>query len=205
MAFDARQLLRVPALYRLFQRVVGREKGTPLLAKLLAIGPRDRVLDIGCGPADVLKYLPPDIDYHGFDVSEEYIAAARSRYGGRGSFSVQAVTLDVADRLGQFDAVIAVGVLHHLTDGEADALFKVAHRVLQRGGRVITLDGVYVRGQNPIARLLLKLDRGQHVRSTEQYLAIAQRSFPGVRARILHDLLYVPYTHCLMEAVRPSQ
>jgi len=203
--FDARQLLGVPSLYRLVQRVVGSKRSIPRLTKLLAIKPRDRVLDIGCGPADILEYLPPDVEYHGFDINEEYISAARNRYGTSGNFTVQSVTIDGAERLGQFDVVIAVGVLHHLTDSEADALFKVAYKVLRPGGRVITLDGAFVGGQNPIALLLLKLDRGQHVRSPEQYLAIARQSFPCTRTLLLHDLLYVPYTHCLMEAVRPSQ
>lgn len=202
-SFDVRQfLLGMPSIYRFFQGIVGRDKGIPRLVQLLAIKPGEKVLDIGCGTADILGHLPDGIDYHGCDTSEAYVAAARARFGNRGSFSIQVVPLDAAALPGQMDVVIAIGVLHHLTDGEADALFATARQVLRTSGRVLTIDGAYVAGQNPIARLLLRLDRGRFVRSPEQYVAIAQRSFSKVRVRVLHDLLHVPYTHCFVEAVR---
>jgi SAM-dependent methyltransferase len=204
--FDIRQLfLGIPLIYNLFQRVVGRDKVIPRLAQLLAIKSGERVLDIGCGTAEILQSLPVGVDYHGYDVSEDYVSAARARFGDRASFSVHAVSLDAAVQPEQFDVVIALGVLHHLTDAEAGALFATARRALRPGGRILTIDGTYVLGQNPIARLLLKLDRGRHVRSPEQYIAIARRSFPKARARVLNDLLYIPYTHCLVEAVSGDQ
>jgi len=203
--FDPRRTLRIPYVFRLLQRLVGREKAALRIVELLAIRPGDRVLDIGCGTADILHYLPAGIDYHGFDVSEEYVSAARTRFGAKGNFTVQAVTADAANRLDRVDIVIALGVLHHLTDSEADALFKLARKVLRPGGRVVTCDGAFVDGQNAFARLLLKLDRGQCVRAPEQYIAIARQSFPDADARVLHDLLYIPYTHCIVEGSGASQ
>lgn len=204
--FDFRQaLLGVPSLYSLFQRFVGSKKGAPRVAELLGIRPGDKVLDIGCGTADVLQHLPLGIEYHGFDLSEDYVLAARARFGNRGHFTVRAVTPDAADHVGQFDTVIALGVMHHLADAEANALFTVARKVLRHGGRVVTCDPAFVSGQHPLARLLLKLDRGRYVRTPEQYIAIARQNFPDAQARLLHDLLYIPYTHCLVEAGRASQ
>ena len=198
-------LLGIPSIYRFFQGVVGRDKGHLRVAQLLAIQPGEKVLDIGCGTADILQHLPDGIDYRGFDTSEAYIAAARARFGNRGSFSVQTVPLDPSALPRQMDVVIALGVLHHLTDKEAAAMFAAARQVLRAGGRVLTIDGAYVAGQNPIARLLLWLDRGRFVRSPEQYAAIAQRSFSKVGTRVLHDLLRLPYTHCFVEAIKGQQ
>jgi hypothetical protein len=36
------------------------------------------------------------------------------------------------------------------------------------------------------------------------YLEIARRHFPDARASVFHDLLAVPYTHCIIEAQAPS-
>jgi SAM-dependent methyltransferase len=201
-SFDIRQfLLGMPSIYRLFQGAVGRKKGLARVVELVAIEPGAKVLDIGCGPVDILEYLPPEIDYHGFDISESYIDAARARFGQRGTFSVYGVPVDPRTLSGQFDVVIAIGVLHHLDDAEADALFAMGRKALRPGGRVFTIDGAFVLNQNPFARLLLNFDRGRYVRSPEQYLAIARRSFPNASARIFDDLIRIPYTHCVIEAV----
>ena len=94
-----------------------------------------------------------------------------------------------------------MGVLHHLTDNEAAALFRVARETLRTGGRFISVDGCFEAGQSPIARLLLRMDRGKHVREKEGYLSLARNAFPRVKAHILSDLVRFPYTHVVMEAV----
>jgi SAM-dependent methyltransferase len=48
---------------------------------------RDTIIDIGCGPGEILPWLPP-VEYIGFDVNGSYIAAAQHKYGDRGTFVV---------------------------------------------------------------------------------------------------------------------
>jgi SAM-dependent methyltransferase len=202
--FDPRRLLAHPEIYRKFRRLVqSKNSGTRLVGEFLKIDPGQRVLDIGCGTADILAQLPLDIDYHGYDVEPAYLASARQRYGYRGSFVVRSVSPEAVEGLGTFDVVISLGVLHHLTDLQADTLFATAAKVLRPGGRLVTLDGAYVKGQHPVARLLLALDRGRHVRTPEAYLAIARQHFLDVNATVLHDLIVIPYTHCIIEARAP--
>ncbi len=50
----------------------------------------DRILDIGCGPGDILD-SPPPVDYYGFDLNDAYIRFARRKYSGRGKFYCRAV------------------------------------------------------------------------------------------------------------------
>jgi cyclopropane fatty-acyl-phospholipid synthase-like methyltransferase len=200
-ALDPRQLLEYPAVYSSWQKLVRSSNSRPrLVKKFLKIHPGQRVLDIGCGPADVLEHLPKGIDYHGYDINPAYIASARKRYGQRGSFAVRSISVELMDELGTFDVVISLGVVEHLADPLADTLFATARKVLRPGGRLVTLDGAFVKGQHPIAWLLLALDRGGHVRTPETYLAIARRHFPDAKATVLHDLIAVPYTHCIIEA-----
>ena len=201
--FDPRRLLAYPEVYRRFKDVVAGNSATRLIADFLKINSGQRVLDIGCGTADIVAQLPDDIDYHGYDIEPDYIAAARERYGHRGSFVVRSVSPEAVDGLGTFDVVISLGVLHHLTDAMAGTLFAAAAKVLRPGGRLVTLDGAYVKGQHPVARLLLALDRGRHVRTPEAYLAIARQHFKDANATVLHDLIAIPYTHCIIEAHAP--
>jgi len=114
----------------------------------------------------------------------------------------RALTADAAAEFEPFDLIMAIGVLHHLDDQEAELLFQVAHGALRQGGRLITCDGTFVSGQSLTARTLLKLDRGRHVRSPEAYEAIARRVFPCVEASVHHDLNSFQYTHCVMNCTR---
>ena len=161
------------------------------------------MLDIGCGPADILASLPQDIDYVGFDLEANYVESARKRFGTRGRFEVRAVAPEAVQDVGTFDVVMSLAVLHHLSDTEASTLFAGAAKVLRPGGRVITLDCAFVKGQHPIAWALAKLDRGRFVRTPEAYEAIARRHFSHVEVAVLHDLIAVPYTHVIIESSDP--
>ena len=161
--------------------------------------PGMRILDLGCGPARILKFMPRDIYYAGLDPSPEYIKAARSRYGYRADFFRLSVEeFNPADLAG-FDLVLGLGVLHHLDDAGARIFFSAASGAAHEKGRCLTADPCLLPGQNPLARLLMRLDRGGCIRSLESYSVLAAGVFSRVRQIILQDGLRLPYTHLLME------
>lgn len=163
--------------------------------------PGERVLDVGCGTADVLSVLP-EVDYVGFDISRPYIERARARWGQRGRFFAQHLDRDTLMSLGEFDLILATGVLHHLGDDEVGALFETIARGLKPRGRVITADGCHAERQNPIARFLIGRDRGQNVRTPEAYTALARESLADVRGWLIHRR-WIPYTYWIMRAGKP--
>ena len=187
----------LPSLYRLFGTVFGRSRQWQIFARdYVSAQPGDRILDIGCGPADVLTELPTDINYVGFDHSEQCIDSARKRHGARGEFFTGNVDLAHIDRLGaaSFDIVIAHGLLHHLDDREVTEFFALARAALRPGGRLVTADGCYLARQSRISHLLLAMDRGRHVRTEAEYVALSSPSFATPAAFVRHDTAYVPYT-----------
>jgi SAM-dependent methyltransferase len=194
-----RGLLRHPAAYEALQRIMRSGKARERFAAE-HIRPKtgDRIIDIGCGPAELLRHLH-GVTYVGFDPNPAYIARARRVFGDRGDFHAKLFTADDAARLEPFDIAVVSAVLHHLDDQEARELFALLRKAVKPGGRVITIDNVYIDGQNPIARLLISLDRGRNVRRAEGYQALAAGSFGTLTGDIVHRS-FPPYTLFIMTA-----
>ncbi len=194
---DLRLLLGLPQVYRLFVRAVGQRREL-YIDEYVQPRAGQRILDIGCGPGDVLEYLPDGVEYLGVDHNQGYIEAARKRFGHRGLFLCQDANAVAISEPHSFDIVMANGLLHHLNDEQAGNLLSIASRALKPGGRLCTYDGCYLPRQSPLIKLLLSMDRGKFVRNKEQYEHLASRHFSSVAAHIRHDLQSIPYTILIM-------
>jgi len=198
-----RAFLAHPVVYSTFQNLMGARRGwRNFVTNYVKPQVNMRILDIGCGPADLLDYLPP-VEYWGFDPSESYIAHARTRFGQRGNFRSGMLTEAALKGLPTFDIAVLSGVLHHLDDTEAVALLGLAFRALSPNGRLVTIDPCLAPDQNPIARLLINADRGRNVRDEAGYRALLGQVFVEHRVVVRHKL-WPPYTHCFAECQRRS-
>jgi len=168
----------------------------------LALAKGEAVLDVGCGPAYYLHLLPP-CDYFGFDTDSRYIAYAREHYGDRGRFYDEPYTKARAATLPKFDAVLLMGLLHHLADTESHSLLDLAVESLAPGGRVVTLDTVLFQGQSRLSRFLAARDRGKHVRTPEAFLALAGQHFCSVESQTMGDTWRSPSAYFLMKLSDP--
>jgi cyclopropane fatty-acyl-phospholipid synthase-like methyltransferase len=201
MLQSVRSVLDIPAAYNLWWNAVGG----PGYARVVVreyLQPRvgARILEIGCGPGTIVGYLP-QVEYLGFDLSSKYIEMARKRFP-EAQFVCERVSQFSLAKLQSFDAVLALGIVHHLDDQEAKQLFQIAFDALEPGGKLITVDGVWTSNQSEIAKYLLARDRGRFIRTREKYVELASQVFLKVRHVIRHDLLRIPYTHILLECVR---
>jgi SAM-dependent methyltransferase len=194
-----RTVLDSAAAYNIFQHLMGADRGRREFVRCY-VRPKSGqwVLDIGCGTADILAYLP-DVHYYGFDSSQKYIDAARQRFGNRAALACTRVSESALEGIPKVDLALAIGVVHHLDNDEAVGLFQLAHSALKRGGRLVTLDCCFAPGQSRIARFLIAHDRGQNVRDERGYKSLAEGVFPTVKTYIRHDMARVPYTHLIME------
>lgn len=194
-----RHLLAKPLVYDFFQRAVGayawRRRVIDRLVNPL-LRPGDRVIDIGCGTAEILRYLPPDIIYFGFDRNDEYIDSARRRFEDRNAnFACESVGHRTGDKYAKFDLAIAAGLIHHLDDTETLAFLEDARFVLKKEGVLVLItEPIYTPSQSKAARYMVSKDRGQNVRTPEDYLAIYRKVFDHVDSEIDMQPLRIPYT-----------
>ncbi|MBZ5704020.1 MAG: class I SAM-dependent methyltransferase [Acidobacteriia bacterium] len=199
--FQFRSVLALPQAYELFHYLIGAPaRSRALVESYIQSKPGDRILEIGCGPGSIVPYLP-ESEYVGFDASPTYIKRAQRRFP-KLKFVCQRVSQYSLPQQSYFDVALALGIVHHLDDVEALQLFQIARDALKPGGKLVTMDGVWTKGQSAFTRYLLSRDRGQFVRSEEGYAQIAERVFDKVRSSIRHDLLRIPYTHIILECVR---
>jgi SAM-dependent methyltransferase len=202
MITQLHQALGNVGLYIALQKGIGADRIRYRCLEEAELKPGDRVLDVGCGPAYYFDRLP-EVDYVGFDTCEPYVAYARRHYGQRGDFHCEILTADHLSKLGQFDAVLLFGLLHHLDDAKCSALLDISARGLAPGGRVISCDPTLHPGQCRVSRWLSENDRGGHVRRQESYDGMARASFADLETHVLDTLSRVPTSHYIMRMAAP--
>lgn len=171
----AGHLLGRPEVYRVWQRPFVDSKLAPLrrhCGDTVGI----RVLDVGCGPGTNASYFG-STDYLGIDISPEYVASARSRYGAR--FEVVDVRDGDIPGPAEFDLILVNSLLHHVDTADARRILqRLSHR-LARTGAIHVLDLVQPRDPGA-ARLLARWDRGSYPRPVEEWDDIFQEAFERV-------------------------
>lgn len=196
-----RAVLSHPLAYSMLQNIMGAHAARKrIVTDLIKPFPGMKVLDLGCGPADILNYMP-DVKYWGYDISERYIIEAKKKFENDAHFVCKQFNESEIAELPEFDVVLAIGLLHHLDDAEVVELLKLGEMVLKRGGRILTVDPCFTVDQNLIARFLVSHDRGQNVRTKDGYEFLAQQVFKSPEVKVRHQS-WIPYTHCYMECTR---
>jgi SAM-dependent methyltransferase len=192
--------LSVPFFYNIFQGAVG---GNALRRRIIQnharARPGDKVIDIGCGPAQALQSFP-NVEYLGLDINPDYIAFARRRYCDKGTFVVgDTQSLKGDSRFKDADIVIAVSVLHHLDDKEAADCIRFAYDALKSGGRLICHDACWIPNQGALSRYIMSADRGRNIRTEQQYRELAAKVFRSVHAWVDTKPMRIPYVTVLLE------
>ena len=104
-----------------------------------------RVLDVGCGFCDLLRYIDNAIGYIGVDIAEAAIEKARARFAGRPDSDFHVVNFrDWQPPHGTVDAVVWAGIARTWTHAGRKGDFAdwleivdLAERSLEPGGMII--------------------------------------------------------------------
>jgi len=154
------------------------------------------ILDIGCGTGAIIDFLPDNVNYVGFDLSSKYINYAKNKYKKQGKFYCENINDNIEHlQINTFDFVISVGVIHHLNNDEALELFNKAKKYLKPGGKLMTMDPVYVKDQHKFSRFMMDNDRGDYIRDLSGYNELFAKRFDKTDNFIVNDMLIYPYSH----------
>jgi SAM-dependent methyltransferase len=202
MLAAVKSLLGHVPLYVALQRGLGADRLRYRCLDELALSDGDTVIDVGCGPAYYFERLPL-VRYFGFDTAPRYIDYAQKRWGGRAEFRCEVFGEQHLAHIPPADAVLLLGLLHHLSDEDSRHLLQVAARALAPGGRVIAVDTCYEPRQGRISRWMSDNDRGEYVREPAGFVTLAKESFEDVDGEIIDDATRIPSSFWLMRMRKP--
>ena len=109
------------------------------ICRKLRLRPGQRLLDIGCGWGGLIMHAARNygVDATGITLSKEQVALAQERIREAGltpQCTVQLLDYREAERLGQFDKVVSVGMVEHVGENKLPEYFRAAFNVLKTGG-----------------------------------------------------------------------
>lgn len=192
--------------YNLFQNAVGATNGRRWVSEhFWKARPGQKIVDIGCGPGNVIQHLPQGVKYVGFDVSDQYIQHARKAFAGDPDKtflvgSAEDFVAHLPDAMRDADLVIMSGLLHHLDDGEALTALKLARESLAPEGRLVALEGTFLIRQTRLSHWFVNLDRGRNVRAEPAWKALVGQVFDHFETFVLTGLDRTPYVYIVIEA-----
>jgi SAM-dependent methyltransferase len=203
MLAPVKALLGHHALYIALQKAVGADRLRYRCLDELALKDGDTVIDVGCGPAYYFGRLPR-VTYFGFDTHARYIEHARTRWGSdRAEFWCETFGEEHLAKIPPADAVLLLGLLHHISDDDSRYLLTVAGKALAPGGRVIAVDTCREPRQGRISRWMSDNDRGEYVRTPEAFEALARDAFADVDGQVVDDATRVPSSFWMMRMRQP--
>lgn len=202
-----RSILESPTIFNFFNNYVlgGKKYVKKYCNKYFNNLGSVKMLDIGCGTAEILKALNKEIEYYGFDMQEEYISYAKNTFKDRGKFFIERVSDDINSKwLSYFDIINIHGLIHHLSDDDCDILLSTSYKYLKDGGSVITVDSVFHDNQSLLSKFLVSKDRGRNIRTPKGYLNLASKDFKIEDSYVSTNHINIPYSVFTMHLKKNS-
>ena len=187
-----KKILNIPLIYHLSQKIFLADNFRKKILKKFITNKNFDILDIGCGPGNMIKNLSYN-KYYGFDTDKRYINYAKETYQDC-NFFCEKFSLSSVKKISKVDVVILFGILHHISDKETLKLINNIHFCLKRRSKIIIIDPVFKKNQNKLAEFLIKNDRGNFVRTTDGYVKLLKKSKLNLNYKI-YDQKIVPYTY----------
>ena len=193
-----KKILDIPIVYSTFQRIVKTPKYEAILTHILgsSLTKGQRILDFGCGPGDLLERFV-EVHYLGIDPLARCVKVAQEKLkklkiNGEVKQGDHDSLLNLEPN--SFDLIIAIGVLHHMPDSDAQAFLNYSANLLKKEtGRLVTLDPCVFNTQSYVSRFMVLRDRGRFVRKENEYKELVELKYKDVILNQHTNILRMPY------------
>ncbi|MBI4337651.1 MAG: class I SAM-dependent methyltransferase [Chloroflexi bacterium] len=176
----------------------------PLLRRLLRIRPEDRVLDVGCGRASVLRYLYRTVPLQhppvGVDATRPLLHLGHGHQ--RPVHLVEGSVTHLPFQDSTFTVAICSYVIKHFGNQSAVRLLQEVHRVLRPDGRLVLWEFAPAR-LRPLTKVYLKVlsleVSSEHLRSSAEVANLLKEAgFAHVAPAAPTPFLYPPIARVVL-------
>ena len=182
-----------PLIYKIIQGVMSGTSFRNSIIKKNITKNNLKILDIGCGPAQILEHIPK-CDYYGYDIDRRSIQYAKKKYYQKNyHFYCKKFNKTELKKLPKFDFIIFFGILHHLSNKEVHEILKLCKKLMKKNSKILTEDPILLENQNVFAKFLIKKDRGLNVRDKQEYINLLKKHFKKIKNKVTHQY-FIPYT-----------
>ena len=141
--------------YDFFTKLLGADAVHKRLLEQASIRPGDRLLEIGCGTANLAilaKRFNPTAEVVGIDPDPKALSRARKKahHAGLQLEFREAFTEELPFPDGSIDKVLSAFMLHHIQPDSRHTALREVHRVLRPGGSLLLAD--FEDGEHPRSR-----------------------------------------------------
>ena len=178
--------------YSLIQKLILKKNFYVDLVKLVNRQKINAIIDIGCADSSILEHISDDYSYYGYDLDSYFTNKSRFKYKNNDKLQFYNKGVDEID-FKKFDPdksiILLAGVLHHINDSQIENFVDRTENF-----KIITFDAVKLAGQKSITKLLMSLDRGNHIRHLDNYKKLLS-DFDFFIAK--NKYLRFPYDHLI--------
>ena len=193
-----KRILAYPRIYNLYQSLIGANAYLRCFSEaFIKTEKGSRILDMGCGTANIVSFFSSEIEYIGIDFSQKYIDYASKKYAKQTFLCCNICEKNQLN--GTFDIVISKGVMAGLTDEQLLKMFDVIVSLSDKKTRIILSDMNYHKNASFLEKFFECHERNKELRSKDDYVKLIGKKFNIDKITELNNVYRIPYSRIVFE------
>lgn len=195
-----KRLLKFPEVYNLYQSLIGADSYLKKFAHAFLKDDNKqliKILDVGCGTSNIVKFLGKNVDYVGFDCSKKYIEYSKRKYPNH--LFLNKSVLEKIDTIQNFDVIISLGVMAALNDETLKDMLAILRSYANKNTKILLADMNYSQSASKLEKFLCKNERNSYIRGEKDYLNILSQFFNIENIHHWDKVYRIPYHKIIFE------